>query len=77
VHARFKWGKGVELNGTPRVQGSAPKTGTVLPKCSSSRALVARGGWLLEREEHCTAVPSRALVARGGWLLEREEHRTA
>jgi hypothetical protein len=35
--------------------------------------LVARGGWLLEREEHRTAMRDvEELVARGGWLLERE-----
>jgi hypothetical protein len=40
-------------------------------------ATVAKGSWLLEREEHRTLKPfSSATVAKGSWLLEREEHRT-
>jgi hypothetical protein len=41
--------------------------------------LVAREGWLIEREEHrattSDTVLACQLVAREGWLIEREEHR--
>jgi hypothetical protein len=41
--------------------------------------LVAREGWLIEREEHRATTPDTVLacqlVAREGWLIEKEEHR--
>jgi hypothetical protein len=43
---------------------------------STDCTLVARGGWLLEREEYRTCSTDCTLVAREAWLLEREEHRT-
>jgi hypothetical protein len=42
--------------------------------------MVAREGWLIEREEHRTSLETTdnpSMVAREGWLIEREEHRTS
>ena len=40
--------------------------------------MVAKGCWLIEREEHrtITAIPGTTVGCEGCWLIEREEHRT-
>jgi hypothetical protein len=52
---RFKWNKGVKLNGTGVVQNCALKraASTVTNDCVADH-LVARAYWLLGREEHRT-----------------------
>jgi hypothetical protein len=82
-----------KVNGTIKVNGSkmararerrrvGHRTGRSHPQLSALDWMVAKGCWLLEREEHRTGRSHPQLsvldwmVAKGSWLLEREEHRT-
>jgi hypothetical protein len=66
--------KGVKINGIH--QSRKPSRPACRAACSGvGLQLVARGCWLIEREEHRAGWLCWSLVAKERWLIDEEEHR--